>query len=144
MDAGKVARGLMILTTSMVAAASVVYLQSKFDEADRKAALSVVQLYKPKEGRSVPEVLDERYPGRAPVWSTLNESSCYQHVRVRASVAADAAKPVVDYDFDVDINGPSIHPANPAGEQILSELDRPPPTGSAAPAPQTAPSALSP
>jgi hypothetical protein len=124
MDHGKVLRMLMLVSTSLVAGGTVLWVQSKFDAADRKAALGVVQQYRPKEGRSVPEALDARHPGKAPTWSTATESACFQHVRVRATIDGE---PPRSYDFVVDINGPSIHPGNPDGQALLGELAAAPP-----------------
>lgn len=133
LNTAKIARFLLLGTTAVVATGSVIYVQTRFDEADRNAALAVVQGYTSKAGRAVPEVLAERHPGHAPVWSSATESSCFQHVRVRASVLGGGPGPV-DYDFVVDINGPSIHPGNSAAEAVLAELDLPPPPASALPA----------
>lgn len=129
MNAAKISRALLLGTTALVAAGSVIYIQTRFDEADRNAALGVVQIYKSHSGRTIPEVLDVHHPGREPVWSTVTESSCFQHVRVRASYGAKGSEPASDYDFTVDINGPSIHPGNPAAEGILTELDQAPAAG---------------
>jgi hypothetical protein len=126
MNAAKISRVLILGTTALVAAGSVIYIQTRFDEADRKAAVGVVQLYKSRGGRTIPEVLDVHHPGREPMWSAVTESSCFQHVRVRASYGAKGSEPANDYDFTVDINGPSIHPGNPAAEAVLTELDAPP------------------
>ncbi len=142
LNTAKIARFLLLGTTAVVATGSVIYVQTRFDEADRNAALAVVQGYTSKAGRAVPEVLAERHPGHAPVWSSATESSCFQHVRVRASVLGGGPGPV-DYDFVVDINGPSIHPGNPAAEAVLAELDLPPPPASALPS-ATPPSSASP
>jgi hypothetical protein len=132
MDIVKVSRGLMIGATCAVAAATVMFVQSKFDAADQRAALSIVQQYRSKGGRSVPEVLEHKHAGAAPLWSTHTESACFQHVRVRATVSTGPPISPLSYDFLVDINGPSIHPGNHLGEELLRDLDANP-SGSAAP-----------
>ena len=43
------------------------------------------------------------------------------------------------YDFVVDINGPSVHPGNPAGEELLKLMSEMPPVSTAEPAPTAAP-----
>jgi len=129
--AAQISRALLVGTTALVAAGSVIYVQTRFDEADRNAALGVVQVYASHAGRTIPEILAEHHPGREPVWSTVTESSCFQHVRVRASYVGKGSDPAVDYDFTIDINGPSIHPGNPAAEAVLTELDAPRQSGDA-------------
>jgi hypothetical protein len=125
MDSGKLFRTTLAMSSALVAFAAILWLQSKFDSADQKAALGLVQEYRSKQNRSIPEVLDDKHPGHAPLWTVQTESACMQHERVRAAI--DGAH----YDFVVDINGPSIHPGNPASEAVLRELDAPRPTGSA-------------
>src|SRR5262245_41122224 len=110
MDSGKLLRMMLAMGSAILALCFMFWLQSKYDGADRRAALSVVQDYRSKQGTSIPEILDQKHPGRAPLWTVETESACLQHERVRASV--DGAQ----YDFMVDINGPSIHPGNPASE----------------------------
>lgn len=127
MDVTKAMRALLLVSISMLAFGIIVFVQSKFDAADQRAALGIVQAYHPPQGgRSVPEVLDERYPGQVPTWSTWTESACFQHVRVRAYISNAPSGPPVSADFAVDINGPSIHPANPEGESVLRDLTAPP------------------
>ena len=134
MDAGKAMRNVLLVTTSVIAASAILYVQGRFDGADRQAALAVVQGYRSHAGRSIPEVLDAHHPGKSGVWVTSTESSCQQHVRVSVTVDDPPTMPT-RYDFVVDINGPSIHPGNPAGEKVLAEIDTPPapaaPSGSA-------------
>lgn len=131
MDPAKLPRMMLGISSAMVAVACILWVQSKFDGADRKAALDVVQEYRSKQGASIPEVLDKKHPGQAPFWTVETQSSCFHHERVRAVVAG------VPYDFMVDIDGPSIHPGNPAGEDVLRDLGQPRPEGSAGPAPSS-------
>jgi hypothetical protein len=110
-----------MVLTSALAAGTILYVQARFNAADERNALSVVQAYRARSGRSLPEVLGEGQTGKAPAeWSTSTESSCMQHERVRAQVTTDAG--VVIYDFVVDINGPSIHPGNENGKRALEAL----------------------
>jgi hypothetical protein len=113
-------RNIVMILTSVLAAFSILYLQARFNAGDEKNALSLVQQYRARSGRSLPEVIADRSGGVAPDWSTATESSCFQHERVRAQVSTDAG--VVSYDFVVDINGPSIHPGNENGKTALEAL----------------------
>ena len=127
MDQAKLSRAALTLMSAMIAVMIILWVQSKFDGADRKAALGIVQEYRSKQGSTIPEILDRKHPGAAPTWSVETQSACEQHERVRAVVAGER------YDFAVDINGPSIHPANPAAEGVIAGLDEPRPAGSGAP-----------
>jgi hypothetical protein len=128
MDSNKLLRMLLALSSAMVAIACILWVQSKFDGADRKAALSIVQEYRSRQGTSIPELLGKDHPGRTPLWTVETAQSCMQHERVRASLDG------VDYDFMVDINGPSIHPGNRASEEVMAQLDAPSALPSALPA----------
>jgi hypothetical protein len=109
--------------TALAAAVCVVYLQQRFDAADMKNCVAIAQTYRAPSGKSLPDVLAERYPGANVDWTGTETSSCFQHVRVDARVTPKDARPVV-YEFDVDLNGPSIHPANPLGMEALEALDK--------------------
>jgi hypothetical protein len=111
-----------MVVTALAAAVSVVYLQHRFDAADVKNCVAIAQTYKAPSGRTIPGVLEKRHPGAAVEWRGTEESSCFQHVRVDA-VVTPKGEPAVDYAFSVDLNGPSIHPANPLGQQALEALD---------------------
>ncbi len=117
MDPVKLMRGLLVGSATLLAGVSMWVLQSKFDGADRTNALKVVRDYHARGGWSVPDILDERHPGKTPVWNVQTQSSCMQAERVTADVDG------VRYQFVVDINGPSIHPGNPASEAVLKQLD---------------------
>ena len=120
-------RSLLVGSGTLLALASMLWIQTKFDAADRKAALGVVREYRARSGRSIPEILDGMHPGRTPVWDVQTDSSCMQHERVYADVDG------VRYQFAVDINGLSIHPGNHESEAVLSQLGDPgaPPARSA-------------
>ncbi len=125
MNPAKIVRILLAVSISMLAVAIILFVQSKFDAADQRAAIGLVQQYRSREGHSVPELLEHLHPGKTPAWSAATESSCFQHVRVRAYVSgADMPEPIA-YDFLVDINGPSIHPGNPVSEKIVRGLSEP-------------------
>ncbi len=111
--------------TALAAAASVIWLQQRFDAADAKAGVAIAQSYRAGSGRSLPDVLASRHPGAAVSWRGSEQSSCFQHVRVDALVtpATPAGALGLDYEFAIDLNGPSIHPGNPLGQEALEALD---------------------
>ncbi len=125
MNPAKISRYLVLVTMTLLAFVAIVVMQSKFDGADQKAAVGIVQMTASKGGLTIPDVLSQKHPGQQPVWSAGTESACFQHVRVRASVASSPAAAPMAYDFVVDINGPSVHPGNPAGEEVLKALADP-------------------
>jgi hypothetical protein len=113
---------LFMVITALAAAVCVVYVQQRFDAADVKAAVAMAQSYRAPSGKSLPAVLEARHPGASVAWSGAVTSSCFQHVRVDANVTPKEGAPLL-YEFDIDINGPSIHPANPQGVEALAALD---------------------
>ncbi len=125
----KVLRTVGLVLLALAAAFSVLYLQHRFDEGDRKSALRVLDEYHaPSTKQSVPEVLKKKHPNAAIYFSATTESSCFQRIRVTALVQeADAAGVVktLDYQFLVDINMQHIGPGNPLGEQAIRWLDEP-------------------
>jgi hypothetical protein len=124
MDQGKLMRSLLVGSSTLLAIASMFWIQSKFDGADRKAALGVIQAYRSPAGWTVPEALDARHPGHPALWSVTTEPACLHHYE---KVSADIQG--VRYQFMVDIDGPSIHPGNPESEAVLKQLDEPRPGG---------------
>ena len=119
-DPTKFMRGALAVSATMLAVTVMWVLQSKFEGADRKAAVGIVHDYRAKGGRTIPDVLTERHPGKPQGWQVQTESSCMQHERVSIDVDGQ------DYAFIVDINGPVIHPGNPNAEAVLHRLDEPP------------------
>jgi hypothetical protein len=113
-----------MILTALAAAVCVVYLQHRFDAADMKNCVAIAQTYRAPSGRTIPDVLATRHPGAAIEWNGTETSSCFQHVRVEARVTPRDSAPLA-YDFDVDLNGPSIHPGNPLGVEALEALDDP-------------------
>jgi len=112
-----------MVLTALAASASVVYLQHRFDAADVKSAVEIAKTYRAPTGRTLPGILETRHPGAPIEWRGTEESSCFQHVRVEAVVTPKGEAPS-DYAFSIDLNGPSIHPANPLGQEALEGLDR--------------------
>ena len=150
MDPAKLMRSLLVGSGTLLALVLMFWLQSKFEGADRKAALGVVHDYRAKGGWTIPEILDEEHHGHPAAWTVQTESSCLQHEKVSAAVDG------VSYQFMVDINGPSIHPGNHESEGVMRKLDEarpgwppppsaaPPASGGPAPAAAPAPSASTP
>jgi hypothetical protein len=123
-------RMFVLVLLALAAAASVIYLQHRFDEGDRKAALRIVEEYKaPTSKKSIPEIVRARHPNGSIVFSATTESSCFQHIRVTCIVQEQDPKGVVqsyEYRFLIDINTRHIAPGNQLSEGILAELDKPP------------------
>jgi hypothetical protein len=114
-------KNLLLIVTAGLAAVCILYLQARFNAGDEKSALAIVQTYRARSGRSLPEVLAAENAGAPSAeWSTHTESSCFQHERVRAQITGGQGP--VTYDFLVDINGPSIHPGNENGKRALEAL----------------------
>lgn len=141
MKPAQITRYMVLVTLTLAAFVAIVVMQSKFDGADQKAAVALVQATRAPNGRTIVDALEVRHPGKPPVWSVDTESACFQHERVRASVYPNPADAPINYDFVVDINGPSVHPGNPAGESILKQLSELPPADSATPGTTAAPGA---
>lgn len=119
-------RMILFVVTSIVAAGTVVWMQRRFESADAHAGLEIVQGYRSSANATVPELLVYHHPNATPEWSTKMQSACFQHIRVEAQVTDPPGGTTTSYVFDVDINGPVIHPANDSGRKIIAELDEPP------------------
>ena len=111
-----------MVMTALAAAICVIYLQQRFDAADVRNGIDIAKTYRAPSGKTLVDVLLARHPGGTMEWSAVETSSCFQHVRVDARVVPPSAPPAL-YEFDVDLNGPSIHPANSAGSEALGALD---------------------
>jgi hypothetical protein len=136
MEPAKITRYLVLTSMTLLAFVGIVVMQSKFDGADQRAAVGIVQTTPSRTGgRTIPDVLAAKHPGKPPIWSSTTESACFQHERVRATISPDPPAEPVNYDFVVDINGPSIHPGNPAGEDVLRALNEPAPSSTSSPSP---------
>jgi hypothetical protein len=122
MDPGKLMQRMLVASGTLLAIVMMFWLQSKFEGADRKAALGMALTYRARGGWTIPDILDARHPGHAPVWDVQTQSSCLHHYE---KVSADIDG--VRYQFMVDIDGPSIHPGNPESEPVLKQLDEPRP-----------------
>ena len=116
-DPTRFMRAALVMSATMLAVTFMWFLQSKFEGADRKAAVGIVHDYRSKSGRSIPDVLTERHPGKEQGFQVHTESSCMQHERV-----------------DIDVDELRVHrrhqrprhsPRQPAAETVLKRLDRP-------------------
>jgi hypothetical protein len=116
---------VFMVMTALAAAICMVHLQGRFDAADVKNGMEIAKTYRAPSGKTLVDVLVARHPGSAVEWSAVETSSCFEHVRVDARVVPQRAAPPTLYQFDVDLNGPSIHPANGAGADALGALDAP-------------------
>ena len=141
MDPGKLMQRMLVASGTLLAIVMMFWLQSKFDAADRKAAVGITLTYKARGGWTIPDILDARHPGHAPVWAVETQSSCLHHYdRVTADIDGER------YQFMVDIDTRSIHPGNPASEAVMKQLDetRPAASGSAVAPPSVAPPSVAP
>ncbi len=125
-------RTILMVLASLLAAATLLWMQSRFEAGDQRNALAVVRGYRSKAGTSIPELIARQHPKAAVRWSTTTASSCLHHIVVRAEVFDGNGGHRV-YSFKVDINGPSIHPADANGRSLMAQIDGPLPPSSAAP-----------
>jgi hypothetical protein len=142
MDPEKLMKSLLVGSATLLALVLMWVIQSKFEGADRRAALGLVHDYRAKGGWTIPEILDGKHGGHPEEWAVETQSSCLHHYE-KVSARVDG----VTYQFMVDIDGPSIHPGNPASEPVVQQLGeaRPgwPPSGAAAAGSTAAPAASS-
>lgn len=142
----KVLRTIAMVILAVLAAASVVYLQHRFDEGDRKSALRVMNEFRaPTTKRSLPDVINARHPNASVLWQATTESSCRQLIRVSSVVreppkSGQGEPTTLVYEFLVDINTVHITPGNDLGRMAIGDLDaplgfvaKPEPSGSSAP-----------
>lgn len=142
MTPAKITQYMVLAAMTMAAFFAIVVMQSKFDGADQKAAVGIVQSTRAPNGHTIVDALDVRHPGKTATWSVATESACFQHERVRAAVSESPTSEPIAYDFVVDINGPSVHPGNAAGEALMKQLgEMPTATPSAEAPPSATPSA---
>ncbi len=114
---------LAILLTAM-AAIGVRVMQNRFDAADLRNAEDLVRSYDAGRGRTIEDVVARRHPDAPITWHAGVRSGCFGYVRVRCQAGSRS------YLWDVDMGSVSIHPANPDGRSVLTELDRPGPGAS--------------
>lgn len=110
----------------VAATMTVRYVEQRFNGADVRNGVEIVQGYRAPSGRLLQDALVARHPGlprNGIRWEGELLSSCYQYVRVRAIVTEPGGRSR-EYAFDVDINTVSIHPGNPNGLSVLRELGR--------------------
>jgi hypothetical protein len=91
-------------------AGSLLILQSAFDSSDHKKAERAVRNYT-VAGRVLGPFLEARAPGG--VWTTEITQGCRGIVRTRYET------PQAQYEFDYDVPGHLIHPANELGMKAL-------------------------
>lgn len=120
---------VVIGTVVFVVAAiiTVRYVEQRFNTADVRNGVEIVQGYRAHNGRLLQDVLRARHDGlprSALRWEGESISTCYQYVRVRAVVTERNGR-TVQYAFDVDINTVSIHPGNELGLAALRDLSSP-------------------
>lgn len=105
--------------------ASVSWLQGRFNSSDHRKAIKLVSNYKPKSGVALTDALLHKHPHLSKEdisWSSEIKQSCLGYVRVEANMPGKEPQNVTSYAFDVDLNGPSVHPTNPETVEILESL----------------------
>src|SRR5262245_45717928 len=101
----------LVLLLGMIG--SVLLLQRAFDSSDHKKAERAVRSYTIGE-RSLGALVESEAPGGH--WSTEITAGC--RGVVRTSYDAPGAR----FEFDYDVPGHTIHPANEPGREALATL----------------------
>src|ERR1700744_1236741 len=99
MDPEKLMKSLLVGSATLLALVLMWVIQSKFEGADRKAALGLVHDYRAKGGWSIPDILDAKHAGHPAGWAVETQSSCLHHYE-KVSAQVDG----VTYQFMVDID----------------------------------------
>ena len=102
------------------ATGTVLILQSAFDASDHGKAERAVRNYTDGGAKSLGALVEERAPGGA--WTTEITHGCRGIVQVRYQAGASR------YAWDYEVPSHTIHPANPAGADLLAELVQAAPT----------------
>ncbi len=105
--------------------ASVNWLQGRFNSSDKRKAVRMVSDYKSKSGIPLTDALLRAHPRQSKediLFSSEIRQSCLGYVRVEAKVPGEENQKAVSYFFDVDLNGPSVHPTDPVTVKILKSL----------------------
>jgi hypothetical protein len=113
---------LTLCALTVAVAVSVYVLEGAFTGGDTKRAVQLVQDYQigPTSDERIVRYLQLKFPAEHR-WHAEVLSSCHGYVRVIADVPTPQG--VVAYLWDVDLIKGAIHPANPAGREILRELE---------------------
>jgi len=129
---GRSKKVIATLATAVLAAATVLWMQHRFESTDKRNAVELVQGYRSPSGKTIPELISHHHPDKDVQWSSRARSACLHHIYVQGNVAGDASAAPTSYLFVVNINGPSIHPGNETGRRLLGELNQPAPTAPSA------------
>jgi len=115
---------LRLLILFFCCAGSLLILQSAFDASDHKKAERAVRNYT-VENRVFGPFIEARAPGG--IWTTEITHGCRGVVRSRYDT------PAAHYEFDYDVPGHMIHPANELGKDALEAFVKPQATPAPAP-----------
>jgi hypothetical protein len=106
---------LRLLILFVCTAGSLLILQNAFDASDHRKAERAVRGYRaPARREPFGAFLEARLPGGA--WDTEITNGCRGVVRTRY------AAPSALCEFDFDVPGRTVHPANERARQLLGEF----------------------